>query len=492
MIINLLKFIFILFCISVFALFIAALFTELDGGWVADLLGIGGEKSAAIEMIGLAAAGLIAIAGIWIANRRAKALEDQAVAANIQAIAADKRAELANRQAKVADKQAEVANKQAEVANEGNREKRLVDGVEHLGSQESSARLGGAYGLYQLAQDYWQIGDQQRSTNIIDILHAHIRQTTSNREYQKAHEDQPSEEIQSMLGLLFKPSARKIILRGTNQKIDLSRSWLRGASLHGAKLQNANLKDTQLQGANLTDAQLQKAYLENAQLQGANLADAQLQAAFLRNAQLQGVIATAAQLRGADLMGVRLQGAFLKGAQLQGALLVDAQLQMAPLGDAQLQGALLEGAQLQGTGLKNTHLHGVHSKIGDHSIAASPFEDRIQKRVECESDLQNIIFSGGIEKSTIEETTKAFEYVIQYTEKGPMPRNIREERLQLLRRLMKGVPRSLGQHLGKPASNKPPSEAIIGSYSQEDANRWIKEYEEATNQKKWNNENAKD
>ena len=482
-------YIILILSIMLIVLLIAALCQEYCGDWVARLLGAKG-KSEAIRMLGWAAGGLIAISGIWVAKQRSEAMEKHAAAANEQATA---------------------ANTQARIANEDSREKRFKDGVAHLGHKNSSVRLGGIYGLYQLAQDYLEVNDgKERGANIIDILCAHIRQTTSSEKYQKTHGDRPSEEIQSMLDLLFMPGARKTIIRGTNRQIDLSRSWLQGASLRGARLQRANLVGAQLQGADLMSARLQGANLADAKLQGAHLEDARLQATFIEGAQLQGAHLVAvrlqgtdlesAQLQGANLMaaqlqwahlvGAQLQGADLMGAQLQGANLVDARLQGADLRNARLQGAHLMNAQLQGTDLTNTHLHGVYSNVGDFSVIPFSFKDCIQKRVGCESDLQNTIFSGGMESNTIEEVTKEIEYGIKFREQSPIPRNIRELMSKFLQISMgERMLKSLDEHLNKPPSNTPPSEAITGTYSQEEANHWIKKYEEALDPQEWGNEN---
>ena len=123
---------------------------------------------------------------------------------------------------------------------------------------------------------------------------------------------------------------------------------MRGATLGGAFMQQAQLNRAQLQGASLERAQLQGAWLYEAQLQGASLYRAQLQGASLWQAQMQGASLDGAQLQGAWLDQARLQGASLDGAQLQGASLERAQLQGASLDRAQLQGAWLERAQLQG------------------------------------------------------------------------------------------------------------------------------------------------
>ena len=112
---------------------------------------------------------------------RAKAMED---AANAQAGATEQQAK---------------ANENAE---RGLRQERLKNAIEHLGHGSDSVRLGGAYELFHLAQET----ENLRQT-ALDILCAHIRRTTGETVYREKHESKPSEEIQSLLTLLFRAGA---------------------------------------------------------------------------------------------------------------------------------------------------------------------------------------------------------------------------------------------------------------------------------------------
>ena len=82
-----------------------------------------------------------------------------------------------------------------------------------------------------------------------------------------------------------------------------------GATLTGANLFRANLRDADLAGANLRDADLT----------GANLFRANLRDADLTGATLTGANLTEANLRDADLAGANLFRANLRDADLTGA-----------------------------------------------------------------------------------------------------------------------------------------------------------------------------
>lgn len=171
---------------------------------------------------------------------------------------------------------------------------------------------------------------------------------------------------------------------------DLRYSFLTASDMHRvdlayAKLQGANLLDTNLQGADLNKANLQRAVLDDAKLEGANLRWADLRGAFLSGAKaraadlvfaslqdtelgvadLQGADLSNAGLQGANLDEANLQGANLEYARLQGAYLAKADLRGADLRRAHLQGANLEGADLGGADLNNAHLQGANLATAD-------------------------------------------------------------------------------------------------------------------------------
>ena len=343
---------------------------------------------------------------------------------------------------------------------QGLRQERLKNAIEHLGHEKDSVRLGGAYELFHLAED-----TQKLRQTVLAILCAYIRQTTGESAYCKTHQSEPSEEVQSLLTLLFvqehdvfkglRINLKGSYLNGANikearlEKAVLTKAHLQEASLVGAHLQEASLRQAQLQGAFLGGAHLQGAFLSwaqlqearlrgahlqgaslrQAQLQGAKLGGAHLQGAYLREAHLQGANLYRAQLQGASLRQAQLQGADLRRAQLQGASLDGAQLQGASLDGAQLQGASLDGAQLQGASLDGAHLQGAGGKAG------GTFKKRIRKKIGVAMNLS-------------------------------------------------------GVHFDKPPSSQLPNGAIPGIYSKEEAKNWIAEYDKAMSAVPKQNENT--
>ena len=269
--------------------FVLVMVSDSVEGYVSPLFGLC-AKNDTLTFLGIGLGGVLLALQALMAYRRAKALEDTA---NAQAEAAKAQAKAANAQADAAKAQAAATEEQAkanENTEQGQRQERLKNAIEHLGHASDSVRLGGAYELFHLAED---TEDLRRT--VLDILCAHIRQITGETEYREKYNSEPSEEVQSLLTLLFvqkhevfkgfRANLQSSYLNGAN----LIRARLEGASLGRAYLQRTRLEYAQMQGAYLRSAQMQVAYLRNAQMQGAYLRNAQMQEARLECARMQGV-----------------------------------------------------------------------------------------------------------------------------------------------------------------------------------------------------------
>ena len=184
-----------------------------------------------LQFLGIGVAGAVLMLQALIANKRANAMEEAAAA---QAGAARAHA---------------TANLNTE---KGQRQERLKNAIEHLGSDSESVRLGGAYELFHLAEDTKSL----RQT-VLDILGAHIRRTTSEDWYLDKYMSRPSAEIESILAQLFVHGHEVI----SSLRVNLSESYLNGA----------DLREARLAGADLRSAHLNKARLEGARLERANL-----------------------------------------------------------------------------------------------------------------------------------------------------------------------------------------------------------------------------
>ena len=191
----------VLVCLLVGLLVVFVVVMCFEPRWIFDLLGLsraggpetveGNSKYEVLKFIGISMGGVLIALQALIANKRANAMEHTARA---QADAAQAQADAANAQARATVEQTD-ANRLTE---RGQRQERLKNAIEHLGHESDSVRLGGAYELFHLAQDT----EELRQT-VFDILCAHIRRTTGESDYRERHKSKPSEEIQSLLTLLF-------------------------------------------------------------------------------------------------------------------------------------------------------------------------------------------------------------------------------------------------------------------------------------------------
>ena len=478
--------------VVLFSVFVAVMTSETAEKIIGQLLGLGSpeksEKNKILTFLGIGMGGILLALQAVIANRRAQAMVD---ATNAQA----------------------ETNQNTE---QGQRQERLKNAIEHLGHASDSVRLGGAYELFHLAHDT----EDLRQT-VLDILCAHIRQTTGEDKYRKKHPSKPSGEVQSLLTLLFvqdhevfkgchinlqgswlngaslqearlekavlaQAYMHKAILSGAHlQKAILIDACLHGANLNGAHLDEADLVAVQLDGASLAGAKLPEATLEDARLRGTDLSRAQLYRATLIGAQLNGARLVYARLHMASLDEAHLYGARLDGAQFHEARLLSAQLHGASLAGVELYGARLVGARLHGADLTQTRLHGanLHSvelqgailnqvhfqetNFGSANLQGvksdwrslnQPFADRMRNGINKNSDLSGAIFAGGLTQEAVNSITQDLP--------DPQARELREK---------------LEPHIGKPESNElqENSGAITGAYTEEEAEQWIAEYEKA-------------
>lgn len=168
------------------------------------------------------------------------------------------------------DKQLIKQTEQIELQSKSQRDSRFSKGVELLGNANESARTGAAYSLYFLAKDY----PEEFAKPVFEILCSHIRTITTTEEYQKNNNERPSNEIQSILDLLFRNDQSKLIFNGLIA--DLNYSYLLGAKLLRANLSRANLLYANLSYADLSKANLSYASLSWADLSYAYLYDADL------------------------------------------------------------------------------------------------------------------------------------------------------------------------------------------------------------------------
>ena len=138
---------------------------------------------------------------------------------------------------------------------------RFSSGVELLGNPNESARIGGAYNLYFLASE-----NPEYVATVCEILCTHIRSITSEKEYQAKHDTISSNEIQTVINLLFKKEYNLIFDKcGKN----LRRVFLYGIDFSGTTLKHVDFTSATLRqarffvDATLSDVSFNNATFEN-------------------------------------------------------------------------------------------------------------------------------------------------------------------------------------------------------------------------------------
>ena len=414
------------------AVFLIVLLTVLEAlEWccldiVSKLSELSGSREV-LQLLGIGIAGVVLMLQALIANRRARAMEEAAAA---QAGAARAHA---------------AANLTTE---NGQRQERLKNAIEHLGSGSESVRLGGGYELFHLAEDTASL----RQT-VLDILCAHIRRTTGKDRYKETHPSRPSGEIESLLALLF-VHGHKVC---AGLRVNLSESWLNGADLRGARLAEADLRSVHLDHARLEDARLERVKMSGARLIEARLRNACLRDASLVSVHLEGAWLEEAQLQGAIIHGGHLAGAIIRRGSLQGADLTAAEMYGVDLGSANLEAAALAWAGLQGATLKGANLRGA----GDVDWSShTSFAERIRVSTGIVGNPTSVQ-TGGL-------TSQRVEQII-----GPLKSPDRHDALNQMLRPYIDQP----YHRGLPDGH----DAILGAFTQEEAEGWIAEHESVMN-----------
>ena len=153
--------------------------------------------------------------------------------------------------------------------------------------------------------------------------------------------------------------------------------------------------------------------LEGSHLNGAELSNAKLMDANLRKANLNKAILLAAKMQGAVLSFAQMQASTLAGAEMQTARLFSTQLQGADFSSTQMQAAYLYHTEMERAHFFDTKMAGVNC----HSRLIGQFEITIKRFVGVETDLHWTNFN-----------------------------------------------------------NELPEGIVIGSYTEEEANKWIEEY----------------
>jgi uncharacterized protein YjbI with pentapeptide repeats len=302
--------------------------------------------------------------------------------------------------------------------------------VDDAGNKRLEVRLGGIYGLQQIAQDsdkfYWQI---------MEVLTAYIRMnapaplpppaptapTAEGKNFlsqirgvltkrgtpksapssaksasyaappqRKRPSRVPPDIEAALLALAYR---RNSYGQGEDRRLDLRRTDLRGADLSQFDFGGAWFDHSRLEGATLGGGDFREADFSYCHLEGANLGDAHLEEAefsfayfdnttSLANAHLEGAGFYGAHLEGSRLYMAHLSGADFDSAHLEGAKFGKPQNWVMPVPEgANLKRVYFGRAHLSDTSFENADLAGADLRNADLRQAVGLSREQLKNAV---------------------------------------------------------------------------------------------------------------
>jgi hypothetical protein len=200
-----------------------------------------------------------------------------------------------------------------QLSRQGQASERFTRAIDQLGSSRVETRIGGIYGLGQIAEQ-----SPENTGPVGEVLLAWLNSRPRPRTPPGTRLHERAPDVQAALTVLtrqqryFPIIAYRLRLDGMGLSgADLSGAGLIGADLGGADLDGADLPGADLGGADLDGADLRVADLRGADLSRAGLSGAILRGAFLDGADLRRAILSGADLGGADLGGADLHDALV-------------------------------------------------------------------------------------------------------------------------------------------------------------------------------------
>ena len=429
-----------------------------------EWLGTDGESDSKYQTLRLLALLLAGLVGLFISNRRAKAMEDQAKA---QTKSAEAQAKSAETQAKSVDAETKSVEEQVKA----NRNKTFNEATGHLGHSSASVRLVGIYILYDLALSK----HEERLKNIIEILSAHVRATTQEEEYQKKYEKKPSDEISSLLKLLSNLNTNYLSKNKVEKwtPLDLSNAYLCGVRLFQADFRKAIfirsnfagaiLKELHFVGADLKGSHFVGALLEGSHFEGADLQSSHFFGAHLKRSYFEGANLSYSFFTGAELEVSYFEGAYLYASHFQGA----------ELEVSHFEGANLYGSHFEGAIFEKSHFEGVY---GDQDESIGDFKKRIENRKGKKAETGNtMVFAGGITEKYIKDLEKILENTLPHFLDIYMKNSFQQRMKKAIERLKPHQDQSIIREVPKKFKDK----NFLGELTKERAEEIIQRYKES-------------
>ena len=270
---------------------------------------INAKRATIIQVVG----GILFIIGLYVANRRAKAMEGGV---------------------KASLKQVNAQKEQNDEQRKSNRETLTLEqytrAIDQLGNDNIAVRLGGIYSLAQIMNSTNK-HDSKYHDQIIELLTAYVRdkrkidwaafRKEKNEKFEKPEELQKlykrySKPVETDVRAILTVLGHRVEDREEKVEIDLKRtSWIQ-ADLSKMKLNGFNLSYAFLNGACLIDSKLEDADLENTCLEEADLRGIILKNTKLGRGNLKWAFLSEADIKelekADDVAGIQLDEEFVE------------------------------------------------------------------------------------------------------------------------------------------------------------------------------------
>ena len=259
---------------------------------------------------------------IWLMQRRVSIMEkqrdDQQKNIENQEV---KQKELRIDQQKQFETQIEKQNELILIQQKQLRDSRFASGIELLGSPNESVRTGGAYNLYFLASEF----SDDYLDPVCEILCSHVRSITKEDNYREKFKEKPSNEIQTILNLLFIKNKNDILIFDKCDK-NLTGVFLCGSTLNFPKLRNVNFFEAILENVYFLEASLVNVSFTKASLYSVNFPVCTFKNVQFDKANLESVVFANCKLSDVDFFDSNLICLNFFEAELNKTLFLDAKL----------------------------------------------------------------------------------------------------------------------------------------------------------------------
>jgi uncharacterized protein YjbI with pentapeptide repeats len=242
---------------------------------------------------------------------------------------------------------------QLSLQSKSERNSRFSKAIELLGNNHESARIGAVHTLYSLAKEY----KKEYKELVFNILCSHIRTTTYTKEYQEIYLKKPSNEIQTIIEILFrKEQNNNSFFDGL--EADLNGSFLRGLFLHNAALNGANLKDVVLFNAKLFNVDFIKTNFFNSNLRTKMLTDCNFQSSVIRKSRFEGSMLNRCHFENSFIHGSHFEQTLMSSLHFEGATISQTHFEGANIDDVHFEGSNISTSLFICSEISKTHFNG--------------------------------------------------------------------------------------------------------------------------------------